>query len=1014
MTEKTTLRLLLAEESANDELLLLYELIEAGNEVEHRRVDTPQDLAAALSNGGWQAVICAHPLSRFSGFEALRIVREIDAQIPIILISGSLTEADCALAMELGANDYLLKSNLTRLAPALKRELEEARLRRAGRITTAQYENILNHASDAIITVDEIQRIVLFNRAAEETFGYRPEEVLGQSLSLLIPERLRERHGRLFASMRDSATAARLLKHGPRELLGRHRDGRAFPIEIHISSTEVERRTTYTAIVRDITERKSLEEALKRQNEELEERVASRTAELEAARQEAERLAAAKSEFLANMSHEIRTPMNAVLGLAYMLRQMDLPEDAADLAKKIHRSGESLLGIINDILDFSKIEAGRLTVEKVPFNLADVLDNLATIMATSAAGKGLELIIAPPPLPHCRLAGDALRIGQVLINLTGNAIKFTDKGLVEVKIEPQQVSNDQVTLRFCVRDTGIGMDAADQARLFAAFEQADASTTRRFGGTGLGLAISRRLVELMGGRMDLVSEPGVGSTFSFVLTLQRLDAQARRGELSRLKVLIADDNPVSLEGFGATVQSMGWTPELFESGRALVDRVLEDPHLQTPKTVLLLDWQMPDLGGLEVARALKSALGTEARPVELVITAHGPEQVADKLDPDLIDGVLSKPLGQSMLYNAILRARQKRIDGDEPSVEKTAPGERLRGVRLLIVDDSEINREVAERIFRHEGAEVSAVTDGQQALKWLALYGDLVDVVLMDVHMPVMDGLEATRKIREHDEFKELPVVALTAGAMQEQRERALAAGMSGFIPKPFDAPSAVKLILRLLQAPAGSQFNDSPAAADAKPTAAPALLNTDQGLRLFDDAAAYHRYLRLFAKDYQAALSLLRLPNTAPGTIAELAHKLRGAAANLGLERLANAGEEVENRIRRNQPVADAIAKLADVLAQSLQQIDAYLPDSASPNAQPAPDPSAENAELEPLIRQALAGLEAFDPAAVEPPLAELRRFLSATQLEPAASALDRFSFDEAETALRHLAATLAIPLEP
>ena len=1138
MAENTDLRLLLVEDSADDELMILHALGEYGFTVEHRRVETEAELSAALAEGGWQAVISDHNLPGFDGLKALDMVRAWGPYMPFLFVSGTASDDVGVRAMASGANDYLLKGNLTRLGPALTRELKEAHAKRAGRITAVQYKNILDTASDAIITIDEDSRIVLFNRSAEAIFGWSAGETLGQPLDILIPERYIASHARHVSEFAARPDKDLTVRNGTSYFTARRKDGSEFPAEVNLSSTKVDGRTTFTAILRDITERheaeqalrksemrfrlmtanikdysiimldsdgrvmswnegaqrikgytpdeilgkpmsslyseqdiasgrparlleaarnegrvedegwqirkdgssfyanvvlttmlddagaligfakitrditerKALEDALKRQNEELEARVDERTAQLEQARREAERLTQAKSDFLSNMSHEIRTPMNAVLGLAYMLEQMKLPGEAAELAHKIHRSGQSLLGILNDILDFSKIEAGRLVIEDVPFYLGDVLDNLATIMATSASGKGLELSIAPPPFHACHLRGDALRIGQVLINLTSNAIKFTADGLVEVKIDLVGEHDNLVTLRFSVHDTGIGMDADTQSHLFAPFVQADASTTRRFGGTGLGLAISRRLVEMMGGKMCLQSEPGQGSTFSFTLDLPHQDTVHNdMQELLDLNVLVADDNVISLEGLGATVRSMGWTPELLDSGVPALRRILDEPRFQGPNTALLLDWRMPDMDGIDVAREICAKLPRDSRPIMLLVSAYSHDLLQSRLEAECVDAVLAKPLGPSMLYNAIMRARSTRLRTSSTNYSIDADNRRLVGLRILVVDDSEINREVAERIFSLEGAAISLVENGQQALDWLAVHPKGIDIILMDVHMPVMDGLEATRRIRQTPGLGTLPVVALTAGALQEQRDSALEAGMSGFIPKPFVVESAVNLILSLTRAAGAAPPADAPTAPETP--SGQAILNIEYGLSLFKTPAALQRYLRLFARQYQTQLDVLAQDSPEGETLLALAHKLRGTAGNLGLERLSASAGTVETLLKRGQEAQNAIERLHDDLVQTLLAIAEYLPAEETADA---PPPAAPDRELiAPLLTRALAGLATFNPDVVEPELEQLGRYLPARLLATAVDAVTRFSFDEAETALRKLASDLEIPLE-
>jgi len=885
--------------------------------------------------------------------------------------------------------------------------------RREAELQLLKLSQAVEQSRERIIVADAEGRIEYVNTAFLDSCGRDKAAVLGRGLFDELRERISdtERDALAAAIQGRNPWQGDIHQPGP--------DGKGLILRSTLTPLRQDdgQVTNLLLMQEDVTDTVELTKTLMEQARELELRVQERTAELTKARLLAEQSAQAKSDFLANMSHEIRTPMNAVLGLAYRLERMGLPPEGTALAHKIHSAGYQLLGILNDILDFSKIEAGRLEVEREPFDLGEVLDNLATIMAASAAGKKLELSIVPPPPRARRLVGDALRIGQVLINLTSNAIKFTDSGLVEVKIAIESERQDRFELRFSVCDTGIGMDAETQSRLFAPFAQADASTTRRFGGTGLGLAISRRLVELMGGTLDLTSAPGEGSTFAFVLELARQDHDhLPAGSPRGLKVLVAEDNPVVLEGFEATIRSIGWTPELHPGGEAVLARVLDDPGLQTHRTVLLLDWRLPDLDGLEVARSIGDRLPKGSRPIVLLITAHGTEQLDMDQASGLVDAVLSKPLGPSMLYNAVAQARARRLGEPAPIDPHRQARRRLEGLRMLVVDDSTLNRDVAQELFGYEGAQVHLAEDGQQAIGWLREHLGSVDIVLMDVHMPGIDGHETTKRIRAVPELAGLPIAALTADALAKQQDAALTAGMNGFIAKPFVVDEAVGLILSLTGREAGAGVvHPGPGAQPEAPEAAtggPPILNSERGLKLFRRRDTYERILHVFSEDYRPHLGLLADPASTLESIQALAHKLRGAAGNLGLERVAASATAVETRIRAGEEVREERRRLAEDLEQAIAAVGEFLtPEADEPVGDPMP--AADPERIAPLLQAAMAALGKLNPDPMEPVLADLSRQLPPARLREIGQAVERFDFVAAEEAVRRLAAELEIALD-
>ncbi len=720
----------------------------------------------------------------------------------------------------------------------------------------------------------------------------------------------------------------------------------------------------------------------------------------------------AKSSFLANMSHEIRTPMNAILGLSYLLEKANLPDDSGDLARKIGAAGRSLLGIINDILDFSKIEAGRLEIEKAPFYLGAILDNMATIMSANARDKSIELVITPPASGDYYLNGDAQRLGQVLINLIGNAIKFTEHGSVETSVSVVSETAQNVTLRFSVRDTGIGISSDQQQAIFAPFSQADASITRRFGGTGLGLTICRRLLTLMGGKLDLTSAPGSGSEFWFTLDFERLaDMRVSAPEMAHLDVLIADDNPIALEALSKTATGLGWSSAAVTSGEDALQHMLQLDANRWADKVLILDWRMPGLDGLATARAINAANNGKRNLIVIMVTAHSRDELLAQPDSSLVDAVLSKPVTPSSLYNAVVLAQQKR-QGRVASAATNPSMQRLNGVRMLVADDSEINLEVAQRIFAGEGAQVALANDGQQAIDWLKSHPDEIDIVLLDLQMPVMDGYEATRQIRHTLKRANLPVIALTAGAFKEQQDAARAAGMSDYISKPFDVDPAVALIAKHLG------LATTPSVAVARPgtdSAAPDLsldlpgLAVGQGLATWKDADSYRQFLRKFARDYNHCVPEMA---GAERTLAStLAHKLKGAAGNLALVDVAALAADADRVLRAGDDPTAALAALQVALTMTLESIQRYAPTDRSPDIAPT---GADRFEaVAPLLHRLLAAFDTDSPDAVRPVLSELRKVLPLASIASLENAVENFDFRGGKMVTRNLAVELGISLE-
>ncbi|MBF0141293.1 MAG: response regulator [Magnetococcales bacterium] len=874
--------------------------------------DGPDGLEATLANMP-DLVLLDIEMPGMDGFAVCDKLKSDQAtrDIPIIFVTAAGETFNEARGLDLGAEDYINKPVSPPILKArVKNSLERKNFRSHLEFLVEErtrdlhereehLRSILHRSLDAIITTDFNGLVVEFNPAAERLFGFSREDVLGRHVEeLIIPPELREQHRMGMA--RCSSQAQRASKLSRRvDVTGQRADGSKIDLQLALTSSSYSGKCYFTAFMQDITERKQL--------------ITSLNDALIAAQSSNE----AKSKFLANMSHEIRTPMNGVLGMIDLALGSGLSDKARDFLSHAKTSSNLLLRVINDILDYSKIESGKLLIESVDFYLGDVLADAINLFRQAVVDKTVELVVSAPPQSIGQLVGDRLRVQQVLVNLVGNAVKFTHDGEIFLKAVIVEQIDDQVRIEFSVRDTGVGLTNEQIEKLFSPFVQADSSTTRKFGGTGLGLSICKRLVEMMGGEIWVTSTPNVGSTFCFTVLL-RIKQQTTTyrpvlpADLQGLKVLVVDDNLDSRLVAAEMLNNINIDSTSVETGQQCLEALQVAVRQGSPYALILLDWRMPGMDGVETAEKIfaDSELSDLNRPKIIMMTAFGKEAVNKHAQRVGVDTCLVKPMTPSLLLETVLdvfgKTVTKAYDALVDGVDKVSVIRRVGGAQVLLVEDNPINQRVAQEMLQNVGIAVTLANNGQEAI-YLLLDKDF-DLVFMDVQMPMMDGYQATRQLRNMEQFKSLPIIAMTAHALTGDKDNCLAAGMSDYISKPIDLQQLFRVLMQWIKPQSDSGHVVALMAQAEEKEQTQAILLNLPGIqvqtaltKLGTSVEFYREMLCDFRRDYLQAgeeIRTLLFVTHDFSTAQRQVHSIKGVAGNLGAQDLYVAAMELEQAI--------------------------------------------------------------------------------------------------------------------
>jgi PAS domain S-box-containing protein len=917
-------------------------------------------------------------MPEMDGFEVCRRLKSNIAtqDIPVIFVTAKSGDKDELEGLQIGAVDYIIKPISppivkTRVKTQLmlrnfNQEMEEKnrhlyeineKLTDSMEQLSAsedRFRSLVQTIPDIVYKIDAEGKFTFLNKSVER-LGYHQSELIGKHFSEIIHssdvndaslDKVIAKIGKGTENPEQKVFDER--RSGVRMTVGleirlktksgkeaeyveiKNIDQNALNVEVNSTGLygDVGSDTSYrnrqyigtVGVIRDITDRQKVQKAL------------------ELAKQKAEEASQAKGNFLANMSHEIRTPLNAVIGLTHLCLQTELSMQQNDYLGKISFSANSLLQLINDILDFSKIEAGKLSMESIAFCLEEVLSGLGAILSVKSREKELEFLFETAKDVPLYLGGDSLRLGQILTNLAGNAVKFTEKGEIVVRTQLLEEGSDDVLLQFTVQDSGIGMTHEQMDKLFQEFSQADSSTTRKFGGTGLGLAISKRLVKMMNGQISVTSEPGKGSCFIFTARFDKVDTQnieplVPEKDIIDLRILVVDDNENARKITSGILDRLEYHPVCIESGEKALETLSKADQDGSPFNLLLMDWKMPEMNGMETIQRMKTDLKLSKPPKIIMVTSYGMEDIVPaQKEQDLLDGFLMKPINQTALLDAIMSAfghsRGSRLLGSNNNSATTS----LAGTKMLLVEDNEINQQVARELLEQVQIEVVVANNGQQAVELAA--SEAFDCILMDIQMPIMDGYQATKMIRQEKKLEELPIIAMTANAMAGDREKCLAVGMNDHVGKPVAPKELYATLAKWVQ----KKSNDSlpkPNKSTSNINSAVSLpipnmngINVTTGLQnVGGNTDLYRKILLRFSSNQGGATQLMEqfLAVGDAKALENTAHALKGVSSTIGANKLAELAGKLEKGAK-SQEGLNIYPKLLEETSNELIKIVATI----------------------------------------------------------------------------------------